>query len=698
MGGYQFILKQCQIEECDATVFIKGPYCAKHTQGKDLPKPATVATPASTRAAMAPPEEKLEDAITVKTPLPPLGPPKEKNEKKQLSDKKTARKTASSSRPKQSPSVAGTSGSRSSLDRIPVGEAVLFDQRPLKKPRLSNDADKPGLGSHYVPPFTKSASHSSSIFKPVDFEERDGESVASDFALRPKKGIPKSLEVPPRPKPREDQGLPAIKSLNNPQISKQQGLRKNVGSNVISTNGVIDPTQDDEPRPQPPGNGRQASHADTRKDRERPTAEPYARVGQGKSGANTTIKQEPARPNGNVGASNRDGKSYARSTDPDLTPRPAPNNINIAPRPEKLLLSSAPPLVPGLSTTTNLSSTNGYNTGPVLTSSAQTNHFVQEIIEGSRTAHTPRINGAPCENGVNHSDALPSQPEPVNVAGRTYRSQSKESNLSKTQESHVASSHTCSAESSHNAVPMSPSTESASSGKTGKVKKPVDALVAEPSLRSMVQYQDRALPKPEKKRQMLVSEHDSKKFDSYIYGKNNEPFRPGSALFGLPPWRQPPRPTRPATHYAHIDPRIHWSHPRSETWHREKQREIRGRGNRKDNFGRAAARAAKRKLEEGHITTDLPERVKNNPQWLAALDELDEMAEYYHAHKRANFKELKARKERSSSSSNVLLKEKEGEPDRLDEEGDYEMGEDPFDQRNASRSPKTTNWHFGQPT
>ncbi|RYO92229.1 hypothetical protein DL766_000157 [Monosporascus sp. MC13-8B] len=134
---------------------------------------------------------------------------------------------------------------------------------------------------------------------------------------------------------------------------------------------------------------------------------------------------------------------------------------------------------------------------------------------------------------------------------------------------------------------------------------------------------------PEERRRILAEQHDPKKFDSYIYGKANEPFRPGSKLFNVPWYEQPARPARPATSFGYLDPRVHWSEPRPPQWFERKRKEVSERGGRKANFGRAAASAARRKLEDQRANrwVGLPERVKSNQKWLAALDEMDELAE-----------------------------------------------------------------------
>ncbi|RYP43114.1 hypothetical protein DL768_010076 [Monosporascus sp. mg162] len=134
---------------------------------------------------------------------------------------------------------------------------------------------------------------------------------------------------------------------------------------------------------------------------------------------------------------------------------------------------------------------------------------------------------------------------------------------------------------------------------------------------------------PEERRRILVEQHDPEKFDSYIYGKANEPFRPGSVLFNVPWYEQPARPVRPATSFGYLDPRVHWTEPKPPQWYERKRKEVSERGGRKVNFGLGAASAARRKLEDRRANrwVRLPERVENNPKWLAALDEMDEMAQ-----------------------------------------------------------------------
>lgn len=59
-----------------------------------------------------------------------------------------------------------------------------------------------------------------------------------------------------------------------------------------------------------------------------------------------------------------------------------------------------------------------------------------------------------------------------------------------------------------------------------------------------------------------------------------------------------PFPVQPQYLYANVDPRIHWMRPRSNSWHVAKQAEIRARGGRKANFGKAAQRLARQRRHD----------------------------------------------------------------------------------------------------
>ncbi|KAF2967736.1 hypothetical protein GQX73_g5797 [Xylaria multiplex] len=133
---------------------------------------------------------------------------------------------------------------------------------------------------------------------------------------------------------------------------------------------------------------------------------------------------------------------------------------------------------------------------------------------------------------------------------------------------------------------------------------------------------------PEERRLFWVSQHDPVAFDAHIYSENNRPFRPGDALYGVDIDTLPSRPTRPAMHFDYIDPRPRYSEQRFEEWYQRKQKEITARGNRKKNLGKAVKRAAQRKRAAPIPSASqrrgaLPQRVRDNPKWVAALDVLE---------------------------------------------------------------------------
>ncbi|GAP83194.2 hypothetical protein SAMD00023353_0402080 [Rosellinia necatrix] len=131
---------------------------------------------------------------------------------------------------------------------------------------------------------------------------------------------------------------------------------------------------------------------------------------------------------------------------------------------------------------------------------------------------------------------------------------------------------------------------------------------------------------PEERRLFWVSQHDPTEFDNQIYSENNRPFRPGDALFGVV---DNIRPTRLATHFAYIDPRTHYSRQYPDQWYQRKQEEILARGNRKVELGETIKRAVRRRQSASNSDPQqntLPQYVRNNPTWLAAVKVLDGFA------------------------------------------------------------------------
>ncbi|KAK8037246.1 hypothetical protein PG991_000592 [Apiospora marii] len=174
---------------------------------------------------------------------------------------------------------------------------------------------------------------------------------------------------------------------------------------------------------------------------------------------------------------------------------------------------------------------------------------------------------------------------------------------------------------------------------------------------------------PVQRRDMLIDMHDADEFDSVIYSKANESSQPKSMFYDIPPHALRATPSsRPMPKVsAHINPWTHWTHARTPEWHAQKQAEINARGNRKDpqTFGQAARRLAQGKTRQGHLPSyrkqELPDRVKTNPSWMAALAELGKLTEAYHADQRAKAQQ---RKKRAKGK---------GKARTLDDDGDVEM-------------------------
>ncbi|ETS81565.1 hypothetical protein PFICI_06567 [Pestalotiopsis fici W106-1] len=121
--------------------------------------------------------------------------------------------------------------------------------------------------------------------------------------------------------------------------------------------------------------------------------------------------------------------------------------------------------------------------------------------------------------------------------------------------------------------------------------------------------------------------------DEAIYGLANGPNRPASSSFDQPTFNQQiyqkPLEPNPDTRCAHFDPRIHWTWERSPEWYEKKMAEVSTRGNKKSpsRFGQGIA-SLRRRLEKQKQAPrqEFPDRVLQNPQWLAAAQALKQMA------------------------------------------------------------------------
>lgn len=100
-----------------------------------------------------------------------------------------------------------------------------------------------------------------------------------------------------------------------------------------------------------------------------------------------------------------------------------------------------------------------------------------------------------------------------------------------------------------------------------------------------------------------------------------------TAAIPTPPTKpaQTPIPDEPL--FLRIDPRVHWPQRHSQEWFEAKQKEIRARGNRKANFGKAARSMHRLRMAEGppeNFEETLPDKMLDNPAWVAMLKRLHE--------------------------------------------------------------------------
>ncbi|KAI2606440.1 uncharacterized protein GGS25DRAFT_501285 [Hypoxylon fragiforme] len=740
MESEEYIFRQCQFEGCDATILIRGPYCAQHTNGQSsiptknmassavpnqrqpsnnvqpLPK-QNPAQPNGQSPTIAPQEDKFCEAITVKTSLLPQG---HASEKKQLSDKRVARKTTSTtySKSKQSPSSIHGPDIKASSDRAPVKDALSVGQRPVKRLRLFNDEFKSERVVHQAS-FTESSSHMSSRFQSVDAERRDiGFIEPSDFALRPNKGGSIPLET--------SFGLGKHDIKAHVSKFKPNHPPRNSKPHNTGTRTVIDLTGDDD-LPQPQVRSSNNIHVDqninTINNIGNSPKDSQITNHEVDSGFQSKGKSIDVHVSTNLGGSkdkeypegsNRNEQDRASKSSSSPIPRfiPKTHDINIAPRSEPAVLSpgsrfaqfdpgflerssraafqaSLPKPDNGNAVSNNVpsaiasprstvpSETHNNNdidepTGPFSESSIETDRCVRVTIEAKSILGRHSTNGVSQETRANDLNVFP-QSGFQRTATPTSQSQTiRTSSISKTPSVPAPQAIDPSASTPFSrAAEKAPEANTRTSQGTASVNGVEKTTNGVSTVASMVRGRSWKHLSPEERRQIWVAKHDPEKFDSYIYGKLNEPNQPGSALFGLPEWQQPPRKTRPATHFAYMDPRVQWTQPRPKKWYQNKQEDIRRRGTRKSNFGKAAARVAQRKLEEedGYPPkVELPERVKNNPAWLAALDELDEMAQKYDALQRQRW-----RRSRNTRIWEALWKGKDNTPNIVDDDDKMDL-------------------------
>lgn len=118
------------------------------------------------------------------------------------------------------------------------------------------------------------------------------------------------------------------------------------------------------------------------------------------------------------------------------------------------------------------------------------------------------------------------------------------------------------------------------------------------------------LPRPGKRRKLDgVAEHrarlfqsfDQASFDSVFYGQEDA-CTPPAGITATERRGTPPPLGEDNRLYLPLDPRIHWPRSWTDEWYEAKMREIRARGGRKANWGRATERMRERRLQEAEFS------------------------------------------------------------------------------------------------
>lgn len=108
---------------------------------------------------------------------------------------------------------------------------------------------------------------------------------------------------------------------------------------------------------------------------------------------------------------------------------------------------------------------------------------------------------------------------------------------------------------------------------------------------------------------------DTSSLDNFVYAQSLQS-RPGGAPIVCSELKQ-----QESVLYAALDPRSHRMRPHSEAWYQRKEDEIRARGGRKTNFGKAVHRMKleRLKLNGDGLEARLPDRVLQNENWVSAI-------------------------------------------------------------------------------
>ncbi|KAI0972245.1 hypothetical protein F4678DRAFT_55269 [Xylaria arbuscula] len=660
--------QKCKWEGCRSyDVVFGGTYCQEHKkqyhQSRRTPSNKSQAL-LSSSSDLPPGLPKNPAAIQLEnrvvknnssTNFHPAGISSATNEKRQLSDVYVARKST-----KQPSNLGQTHVSPSpSIQRASV-EAPSINSRPAKRQRVLGE---PNLSELH--PRSNSSSFSENGIPPSSnrgmcrqSEERTPKlSAVEYFALRPKhKDAPIDSA---RSKAYNDQ-QPSHQGESRPssrQTSTSSKPPQNTSLNGVSHSApfVIDLTGDDPepplPHPKPQlgpktciPNGTTTTVVGLQKPKRSSDGNPDDLSREQRNAVALNNKHSQEGPNQLGGISQVEHGS----------PLGVSTNLNTQKSPQQTLPSA--PTVQATSKPTNSTPSQSLNTQQ-RPNAPTPNHGLGSVHINSSNSSTrpyepPPIGARPLANGISQASLREKTSDPVRpvvtrptLTGPAFIILEREQTvIKKPTESSVSATPTPTApmtpprlQASRVATPhnshesespvkdvqpvLLPSTEKDEPLTTSTQQGPLSALLGGREWVKMT---------PEERRLFWVSQHDAEAFDAQIYSENNRPFRPGDALFGLPEHMLPPRPTRPATHYGYIDPRPRYPQQGYEKWYQAKQKEISARGSRKQNFGKAVTRAAERKQAEPVPSSEqkrkcLPQRVRDNPKWLEALDVLDQL-------------------------------------------------------------------------
>ncbi|KAI0456863.1 hypothetical protein F5B21DRAFT_113702 [Xylaria acuta] len=576
------------------------------------------------------PQSGKNQAFSGSSSNPPLGPSRNPfspfssgtasptNEKKQLPDKHTARKSVKQpSNSGQAQFASATSPvRRPSVDTLPGNPRPVKRQRPPDVPNVSglySRSDSSSFSENGIP-------HLSSRGMFRQSEERTYKlSAVDDFALRPKKK--EAANESARSKPYNDQrqlhrgdshlsnsSRPAPTSSKPPQTTSLKG-------NVRSGSFVIDLTRDDDlvpplprPKPQPTPNNH-VPNGITTKPRRSSDGNPNLPCEQKGVPASDDKQRYEGPPLSQPGGISQAHNGRLVEQARDLhTKKPlqnvVPSALAVQPtsKPSNGILSEAliskqKPNIPALN--------NG--SGPV--------HLTPSHIS-THEHDLPPVKNRQLTNGIHESPSNEKNSASVNSslgASVTEQIMAKKPTKTSVQSKPILDAPP---------IPQFQAAGIAPLQQTTSRQGPLSALLGGREWKKM---------SPEERRLFWVSQHDAGKLDAQIYSENNRPFRPGDDLFGVADDALPPRPQRSATHFDYIDPRIHYSHQQSEEWYQQKQKEISARGRtRKTGLGEAVKRAVQRKRgaskpNQKQKRDNLPQRVRENPKWLKALEVLEQI-------------------------------------------------------------------------